>query len=262
MFRSGTFSSMSRSIVPFPMCSCPGNMILGKFALFAHIDENELLPFLQLCFHLVPRHLSEFVSLRQRRSPENEANVDAPLPPPDETPTLRRRPVLSDELPLASRCPDHPEWLTQIAIRQLQQKCWSNLIRQFVFVHPIKLCRESTPGWQSFPAYWGKARWNALAIRRFCASSASPAICDAQVLAKAEWANPGGSVKDRAAANIVAEANRTGKLVAGKTLLDSTSGNTGIAYAMLGAAQGFPVTLLSAIQRFSRAQAHAARLRR
>ncbi len=66
---------------------------------------------------------------------------------------------------------------------------------------------------------------------------------DRQVLAKAEWANPGGSVKDRAAANIVAEATRTGKLAAGKTLLDSTSGNTGIAYAMLGAAQGFPVAL-------------------
>ena len=65
----------------------------------------------------------------------------------------------------------------------------------------------------------------------------------AQILAKAEWVNPGGSVKDRAAANIVAEALRLGKLSPGKTLLDSTSGNTGIAYAMLGAAQGFPVTL-------------------
>jgi cysteine synthase B len=63
------------------------------------------------------------------------------------------------------------------------------------------------------------------------------------VLAKAEWANPGGSVKDRAASNIVAEALRSGKLGAGKTLLDSTSGNTGIAYAMLGAAYGIPVTL-------------------
>jgi S-sulfo-L-cysteine synthase (O-acetyl-L-serine-dependent) len=60
---------------------------------------------------------------------------------------------------------------------------------------------------------------------------------------KAEWYNPGGSVKDRAAGNIVAEARRTGKLGPGKTLLDSTSGNTGIAYAMLGAALGFPVTL-------------------
>jgi S-sulfo-L-cysteine synthase (O-acetyl-L-serine-dependent) len=63
------------------------------------------------------------------------------------------------------------------------------------------------------------------------------------LLAKAEWNNPGGSVKDRAAANIVAEALRAGKLGAGKTLLDSTSGNTGIAYAMLGAAYGIPVTL-------------------
>ncbi len=63
------------------------------------------------------------------------------------------------------------------------------------------------------------------------------------VLAKAEWDNPGGSVKDRAASNIVAEALRSGKLGAGKTLLDSTSGNTGIAYAMLGAAYGIPVTL-------------------
>jgi cysteine synthase B len=64
-----------------------------------------------------------------------------------------------------------------------------------------------------------------------------------EVLAKAEWTNPGGSVKDRAAASIVADAIRTGKLGPGKTLLDSTSGNTGIAYAMLGAAEGFPVTL-------------------
>lgn len=64
-----------------------------------------------------------------------------------------------------------------------------------------------------------------------------------QLLAKAEWTNPGGSVKDRAAANIVAEARRTGELGPGKILLDATSGNTGIAYAMLGAAEGFPVKL-------------------
>ena len=63
------------------------------------------------------------------------------------------------------------------------------------------------------------------------------------LLGKAEWHNPGGSVKDRAAANIVAEGRRSGKFSAGKILLDATSGNTGIAYAMLGAAQGFPVTL-------------------
>jgi S-sulfo-L-cysteine synthase (O-acetyl-L-serine-dependent) len=64
-----------------------------------------------------------------------------------------------------------------------------------------------------------------------------------QLLGKAEWYNPGGSVKDRTAASIVAEARRSGKLAPGKILLDSTSGNTGIAYAMLGAGLGFPVTL-------------------
>ena len=63
------------------------------------------------------------------------------------------------------------------------------------------------------------------------------------LLGKAEWCNPGGSVKDRAAFNIVAEAQRRGELRPGKILLDATSGNTGIAYAMLGAAEGFPVTL-------------------
>ncbi|MGH9579979.1 MAG: PLP-dependent cysteine synthase family protein [Terriglobales bacterium] len=64
-----------------------------------------------------------------------------------------------------------------------------------------------------------------------------------EILAKAEWLNPGGSVKDRAAARIVAEAEASGQLGAGKALLDATSGNTGIAYAMIGAARGFPVTL-------------------
>ena len=64
-----------------------------------------------------------------------------------------------------------------------------------------------------------------------------------EILGKAEWLNPGGSVKDRAAANIVAQAQASGKLTSAKILLDSTSGNTGIAYAMLGAAQGFAVTL-------------------
>jgi len=64
-----------------------------------------------------------------------------------------------------------------------------------------------------------------------------------QLLAKAEWYNPGGSVKDRAAMNIVRAARHAGLLTAGKSLLDATSGNTGIAFAMLGAAYGFPVTL-------------------
>jgi cysteine synthase B len=64
-----------------------------------------------------------------------------------------------------------------------------------------------------------------------------------QILGKAEWMNPGGSVKDRAGSNIVKAAFKSGELGHGKHLLDATSGNTGIAYAMLGAAMGFPVTL-------------------
>ncbi|HEY2858427.1 MAG TPA: cysteine synthase family protein [Terracidiphilus sp.] len=63
------------------------------------------------------------------------------------------------------------------------------------------------------------------------------------LLAKAEWHNPGGSVKDRAAWSIVRDAMERGLLTSGKVLLDATSGNTGIAFAMLGAALGFPVHL-------------------
>ena len=76
-----------------------------------------------------------------------------------------------------------------------------------------------------------------------CLERVTSGLTDVQVLAKAEWTNPGGSVKDRAASNIIDEALRAGKLSGGKALLDSTSGNTGIAYAMLGAAYGIPVTL-------------------
>lgn len=61
--------------------------------------------------------------------------------------------------------------------------------------------------------------------------------------AKAEWFNPGGSVKDRAALWMIREAEGAGKLRAGKTILDATSGNTGIALAMFGAALGYPVKL-------------------
>jgi S-sulfo-L-cysteine synthase (O-acetyl-L-serine-dependent) len=64
-----------------------------------------------------------------------------------------------------------------------------------------------------------------------------------QILGKAEWMNPGGSVKDRAAAAIVLDALRREQLCPGRRLLDATSGNTGIAYAMLGAALDFGVTL-------------------
>lgn len=66
---------------------------------------------------------------------------------------------------------------------------------------------------------------------------------DVALLAKAEWYNPGGSIKDRAALNIIRTAERDGLLRSGMTLLDATSGNTGIAYAMLGAARGYRVKL-------------------
>lgn len=63
------------------------------------------------------------------------------------------------------------------------------------------------------------------------------------VLAKAEHLNPGGSVKDRAALAMVLAGERSGRLRAGQTILDATSGNTGIAYGMIGAARGYPVTI-------------------
>jgi S-sulfo-L-cysteine synthase (O-acetyl-L-serine-dependent) len=64
-----------------------------------------------------------------------------------------------------------------------------------------------------------------------------------EIFAKAEWFNPGGSVKDRPALNIVREAEQAGLMSSGKVLLDSTSGNTGIAYAMICAARGYRVKL-------------------
>ena len=64
-----------------------------------------------------------------------------------------------------------------------------------------------------------------------------------EIFVKAEHMNPGGSVKDRAALAMILEGERTGRLYPGKVILDATSGNTGIAYAMLGAARGYAVTL-------------------
>jgi S-sulfo-L-cysteine synthase (O-acetyl-L-serine-dependent) len=64
-----------------------------------------------------------------------------------------------------------------------------------------------------------------------------------EIYIKAEWFNPGGSVKDRPALNIIQEAERTGQLSSDKIILDATSGNTGIAYAWIGAARGYRVKL-------------------
>src|SRR5580693_4595609 len=64
-----------------------------------------------------------------------------------------------------------------------------------------------------------------------------------EIYAKAEFFNPGGSVKDRPGLNMILDGERTGKLTRDKTLIDATSGNTGIAYAMICAARGYKVKL-------------------
>jgi len=67
---------------------------------------------------------------------------------------------------------------------------------------------------------------------------------DVEIYAKAEWFNPGGSVKDRPALRIIEEAEKSGRLNSDKIIIDSTSGNTGIAYALIGASKGYKVTLV------------------
>ena len=69
-------------------------------------------------------------------------------------------------------------------------------------------------------------------------------VPDVEVWAKLEFANPGGSVKDRPALRMMMDALADGRLTEGKTLIDSTSGNTGVAYALFGAALGIPVRLV------------------
>lgn len=74
-------------------------------------------------------------------------------------------------------------------------------------------------------------------------SSFGKKFANVEFYAKAEWFNPGGSVKDRAALAMIRDGERAGALRAGKRILDATSGNTGIAFAMIGAALGYGVTL-------------------
>lgn len=86
-----------------------------------------------------------------------------------------------------------------------------------------------------------------------------------RILAKLEGFNPGGSVKDRAAYNMIRTAEEQGVLRPGRTLIDSTSGNTGIAYAMIGAARGYDVLLAmpsnASIERKKILGAYGARIR-
>ena len=74
-------------------------------------------------------------------------------------------------------------------------------------------------------------------------SSFERGLGNVELYAKAEWRNPGGSVKDRPAARMILDAERSGALTRDKILIDATSGNTGIAYAMIGAARGYRVRL-------------------
>src|SRR5215216_1490422 len=74
-------------------------------------------------------------------------------------------------------------------------------------------------------------------------SSFEAGLRNVELYAKAEWRNPGGSVKDRAAARMIFDGERSGALTTDKIILDATSGNTGIAYAMIGAARGYRVRL-------------------
>jgi len=69
-------------------------------------------------------------------------------------------------------------------------------------------------------------------------------VAPVQILAKAEYANPGGSVKDRPALGMILDGEKRGLLTRDKTIIDATSGNTGIAYAMIGARRGYRVKLV------------------
>ncbi len=85
-----------------------------------------------------------------------------------------------------------------------------------------------------------------------------------QLYAKAEWRNPGGSLKDRPVARMLDEAVKSGALTADKTVLDSSSGNAGISYAMIGTALGFKVNIVipgnASTERKRRLRAHGAEL--
>ncbi|MEE8112021.1 MAG: cysteine synthase family protein [Acidobacteriota bacterium] len=89
-------------------------------------------------------------------------------------------------------------------------------------------------------------------------------IGDAEILAKAEWTNPGGSIKDRPVSRMLLEAHLSGELTPDRTILDSSSGNAGIAYAMIGSVLGCPVELVvpgnASEERKKRIRAHGAKL--
>ena len=92
-------------------------------------------------------------------------------------------------------------------------------------------------------------------------SSFEAGLRNVELYAKAEWKNPGGSVKDRAAARMMADGERSGALTRGKIILDATSGNTGIAYAMIAAARGLPCAAVRSGERDAGAEADSSGVR-
>jgi cysteine synthase B len=111
------------------------------------------------------------------------------------------------------------------------------LFKESMTLLDYKLSRPDTDSVRDLTAYVGDTPL--LPLQRL-GRGLSPRV---KILAKAEWFNPGGSVKDRPALNIIRAALANGKLGNGKRLLDSTSGNMGISYATFGAVLGIPVTL-------------------
>lgn len=101
----------------------------------------------------------------------------------------------------------------------------------------FKITETNIPLWNGLASHVGGTPL--LPLRRLSVSLPQAV----KVFAKAEWFNPGGSVKDRPALNIIQSALANGDLGNGKRLLDSTSGNMGISYATIGASLGIPVTL-------------------
>ena len=111
------------------------------------------------------------------------------------------------------------------------------LFKEFMTLLDYKLSQTDTDSVRDLTAHVGNTPL--IPLQRL-SRDLSPRV---KILAKTEWFNPGGSVKDRPALNIIRTALANGDLVPGKRLLDSTSGNMGISYATFGAVLGIPVTL-------------------
>jgi cysteine synthase B len=112
-----------------------------------------------------------------------------------------------------------------------------NESKEVLMTHPFPQLQPSRGEAESLLATIG----NTPLLRLDRVASEFPGI---EILAKAEYFNPGGSVKDRAARHMILDGERSGKLNRSRVILDSTSGNTGIAYAMIGASRGYKVKLV------------------